>query len=79
MTYGLRELAQKGEKVLLVLTEWLWWLELWRREVVGEVRWRDVAELAEEGRIGVAPGSWTPWIGAGCSCGGGGRVSMTGA
>ena len=28
VTYGLRELAQKGEKVLLVLTEGLWWLEL---------------------------------------------------
>jgi hypothetical protein len=77
VTYGLRELAQKGEKVLLVLTEGLWWLELRRREVVGEVWRRDVAELAEEGQIGVVPGSWTPWIGVGCSCGGGGRVSVT--
>ena len=77
VTYGLRELAQKGEKVLLVLTEGLWWLELRRREVVGEVWRRDVAELAEEGQIGVVPGSWTPWIGVGCSCGGRGRVSVT--
>jgi hypothetical protein len=64
---------------MLMLTEGLWWPELRRREVVGEVRRRDVAELMEEGRIGVALGSWTPWIGAGCSCGGGGRVSVTGA
>jgi hypothetical protein len=41
---------------MVMLTEGLWWPELRRREVVGEVRRRDVVELAEEGRIGVAPG-----------------------
>ena len=38
-----------------------------------------MAGLAEVGRNGVAPGPWTPWIGVGCSCGCGGRVSATGA
>ena len=58
MTYGLRELAQKGEKVLLVLTEGLWWLELHRREVVGEVRRRAGAEFGDGVGTGVlrAPG-----------------------
>ena len=45
----------------------------------GDDRRRVVVELAVESRNGAVPGSWTPWIGAGCSCGAGERVSVTGA
>ena len=62
-----------------MLTEGLWRPDLRRSWVVGEVRRWVVAGLTEIGRNGVAPGPWTPWIGVGCSCGGGGRVSATGA
>ena len=62
-----------------MLTEGLWRPDLRRSWVVGEVRRWVVAGLAEVGRNGVAPGPWTPWIGVGCSCSGGGRVSATGA
>ena len=62
-----------------MLTDGLWRPDLRRSWVVGEVRRWVVAGLAEVGRNGVPPGPWTPWIGVGCSCGGGGRVSVTGA
>ena len=79
VAYGLIGLAQKEAWGSGVLTEGLWWTELRRRGVVGEVRRRVVAEFAEEGRDGAAPGSWAPWTGTGRSCVGGGRVSATGA
>jgi hypothetical protein len=60
---------------MLMLTEGLWWPELRRREVVGEVRRRDVAELAEEGRRRGPPGVWAVRIDAWCSCEAGGGVS----
>jgi len=77
VAYGLIGLAQKETRGSGVLTEGLWWTELWHRGVVGEVRRRVVAEFAEEGRDGAAPGSWAPWAGTGHSCVGGGRVSAT--
>ena len=47
VTYGQISLAQKEARGSRVLTEGLRWTELRRRVVVGEVRWRVVAELAE--------------------------------
>ena len=47
VAYGLISLAQKEAWGSRVLTEGLRWTELRRRVVVGEVRWRVVAELAE--------------------------------
>ena len=41
-----------------MLTVGLWWPELRRSEVVGEVRRREEAELAEEGRRRVPSGFW---------------------
>ena len=58
-----------------MLTVGLWSPELRRREVVGVVRWRDVAELAEEGRRRGSPGVWAARIDAWCSCEAGGGVS----
>jgi hypothetical protein len=58
-----------------VLTEGLWWPELLRKEVVGVVRRRDVAELAEEGRRRGSPGVWAERIDVWCSCEAGGGVS----
>ena len=51
--YGPIVLAQKEARGSRVLTEGLRWTELRRRVVVGEVRWRVVAELAEEIRRGI--------------------------
>ena len=79
VAYGLIGLVQKEAWGSGVLTEGLWWTELRRRGVVGEVRRRVVAEFAEEGRDGAAPGSWAPWTGTGHSYVGGGRISVTGA
>ena len=72
-------LAQKEAWGSGVLTEGLWWTELRRRGVIGEVRQRVVAKFAEEGRDGAAPGPWAPWTGTGHSYVGGGRISVTGA
>ena len=41
-----------------MLTVGLWWPELRRSEVVGEVRRREGVELAEEGRRRVPSGFW---------------------
>ena len=60
---------------MLMLTEGFWWLELRRREVVGEVRRRDVAELAEEGRTRGPPGIWAARTDVWCSCEAGGGVN----
>jgi hypothetical protein len=51
------------------------WLELRCSEVVGEVRRRKGAELAEEGRRRGPPGVWAVRIGARSSCEVGGGVS----
>jgi len=51
--YGLPKLAQKEGETMLMLTEGLWWPELRLREVVGEVRRRDVAELGKRVEAGV--------------------------
>ena len=47
VAYGLISLTQKEARGSRVLTEGLRWTELRRRVVVGKVRWRVVAELAE--------------------------------
>ena len=64
VAYGPIVLAQKEARGSRVLTEGLRWTELRRRVVVGEVRWRVVAELAEEGRCDAPPGVWAPRVGS---------------
>jgi len=70
VAYGLIGLAQKEAWGSGVLTEGLWWTELRRRGVVGEVRRRVVAELVEEGRCGAPPGVWAPRVGSRRPCDG---------
>ena len=47
VAHGPNFLAKKEARGSRVLTEGLRWTELRRRVVVGKVRWRVVAELAE--------------------------------
>ena len=70
VAYGLIGLAQKEARGSRVLTEGLRWTELRRRGVVGKVRRRVVAELAEEGRCGAPPGVWAPRVDSRRSCDG---------
>ena len=70
VAYGLISLAQKEARGSRVLTEGLRWTEFRRRAVVGEVRWRVVAELVEEGRCGAPPGVWAPRVGSRRPCDG---------
>ena len=70
VAYGLIGLAQKEARGSRVLTEGLRWTELRRRGVVGEVRRRVMAELAEEGRCGAPPGVWAPRVGSRRPCDG---------
>ena len=44
---------------MLMLTEGLWWPELRRREVISEVRRRDVAELGKRVKAGAR---WAPGL-----------------
>ena len=70
VAYGLIGLAQKEARGSRVLTEGLRWTELRRRGLVGKVRRRVVAELAEEGRCGAPLGIWAPRVGSRRPCDG---------